>query len=61
MKTYVVIGEACNTIVRWINSGEYRQFVEASQGETKDDGFRAACFILPSILLTKCDVTYIEE
>lgn len=61
MKAYIEISDACDTIVQWINSGEYKQFVEACQGDTKDDGFRAACFVLPSILLAKCNVTYIKE
>jgi len=58
MKVYIEIGEAINEIVNWINSGEYKTMMNACNGETKEDGFRGACFIIPSILCAKCQLKY---
>lgn len=61
MKAWVEIGEVTQKIIEWLSTGDYKRFVEASVGETKDAGFRAACMLLPSILLTKCNVTYEQD
>ena len=58
MKAWIEIGDATNKIIEWIASGQYRDMMEATVGDTKDDGFRAACMLLPSVLMTKCEVTY---
>ena len=60
-KAYIEIGEATNAIVKWINSGEYKKMMEATIGDNKDAGFRGACFTLPSVLLVKCNVHYVED
>ena len=54
MKVYVEIGEVANMLVNWLNSGDYHDVLEALNGETKDEVFRAACLVLPSIILAKC-------
>lgn len=58
MKAYIEIGEATNKIIEWINSKEYERFRDSCIGDTKDDGFRGACFIIPSILIAKCNIIY---
>ena len=57
-KIYIEIGEASNVIVKWIQSGEYKNILEACRGESKEDGFIGACMTLPAILLYKCTNYY---
>lgn len=54
MKVYLEIGEITKQLLNFITSGEYKTFIEATQGTTKEDGFYNACYVLPAILLTKC-------
>jgi len=54
MKIYIEAGEMAQKIVEWIDSGEYKTVLEALNGETKEEVFKATCFILPSIILAKC-------
>ena len=61
MKAWIEIGDATNKIIEWLSSGQYRHVMEATIGEDKDAGFRGACMVLPSILLTKCEVTYEQD
>ena len=61
MKAYIEIGEATNAIIELINSGAYKTMLEACNGETKEDGFRGAMFILPAIMLHYCNVIYIKD
>ena len=60
MKAWIEIGDATNKIIEWLSSGEYRDMMEATIGEDKDAGFRAACMLLPSVLMTKCEVYYAD-
>lgn len=59
-KVYIEINEATNAIVNWVNKKEYKQMLDALNGDTKEDGFVGACMILPFILLAKC-TNYHEE
>lgn len=54
MEIYIEFGEMTQKIVEWIDSGEYKTVLEALNGESKDEIFKAACFTLPSIILAKC-------
>ena len=54
MKVFIEIGEMTDKIIEWINSGEYKETMEALNGETKDEIFRNTCFTLPAVILTKC-------
>ena len=58
MKAWIEISDATNKIIEWLNSGQYRDVMEATVGKDKDAGFRGACMVLPSILLTKCEIKY---
>jgi len=61
MKAYVEIGDMINSIFKFLKSENYSTMVEAINGTTKEDGFRGAMFIFPSIMLHYCDVIYTKD
>ena len=55
MKVFVDVGDISNMLVRFIASGEYKTILDALNGDTKEDGFKGALYIVPSLILANCD------
>ena len=60
-KAFVEIEEMTETIIKFVNSGKYKDFVDTINGDTKEDGFRGALFIMPSVILSNCEITYVDQ
>ena len=54
MKLFFEIGEVANMLLRFVTSDNYSTVVDALNGETKEDGFRGAIFIVPSLIIANC-------
>jgi len=61
MKAYIEISDAINAMFKFLKSENYSKMIDALNGDTKEDGFRGAMFVLPSIMLHYCDVVYIKD
>ena len=60
-KHYFDINEICEFLLKIDGSEKYKEIVEAINGDTKEDGFRGAMFILPSLIMGCCRHYVTEE
>ena len=59
MKAYVEISKITETFLTFSKTDLCNEIIQSINGNTKEDGFKAALFVLPSVILANCDPVYV--